>query len=222
MFIQNAIYKSIPVGSLSLPVAAGTIVTINGNLATSADNTFGIVPETITSFPPTGRIRVAVAGQIDLDQSPELASKVEWLSKDFNLVPAEEAGGGGGASVPEPTSGGGQRLLFANNAGTISWTATNTFIKMTQMTASSYEGSTGVQLKNWANQNMSPANLIAAMTNGAGFYIEDSYYPGSKLLPAFIEYKSISASQYRYNVYCIVDSSGTMSMYYTSNDTKTT
>lgn len=151
MYIQNAIYKSIPVGSLSLPVAAGTIVTINGNLATSAKNAFGIVPETITNFPPTGRIRVAVAGQIDLTQikDVDLVSKIEWLRGDFNLVPVEEI------ALPAMTSQSKNMLLSANPSGT-GWVF-------------AYRPDTYIWYANSTNDgdNASQLYSVPAMTSGA-------------------------------------------------------
>ena len=99
MYIQNAVYKAVPTGSLEFPVAEGTIIT--------AGDVTGIVPQNVALAPPTAMIYVATGGTIDLTSEANKGvsfteAQIKELGSDFNFIPAQE--GGGGSSLPPYTS----------------------------------------------------------------------------------------------------------------------
>lgn len=95
MYIENVTLKSVPADSLVLPVEEGTILTKNGTIPADLSQAYGIVPQKITSIPPTQMIYLAVAGTIDLKLNNVSFTEEEMqaLGKDFNFVPGDEGGG---------------------------------------------------------------------------------------------------------------------------------
>ena len=80
MFIDCAVYRSIDISELELPIEEGTILDSNGEVVTDEiEYAYGIVPERIDVMPPTKMANIAVSGVIDLD-SPANQSFAEMIS----------------------------------------------------------------------------------------------------------------------------------------------
>lgn len=121
MFIKDGIYRSIK-PQVALPIAEGTVLTING-LAATADTAYGIVPANITAISPTNQIYVAVSGTIDLKDPANKAvsfseDMIKALGKDFNFVPAEEYPD---RPIPPIEAGDSGKVLTAGDDGQASW-----------------------------------------------------------------------------------------------------
>lgn len=116
MYIKDGIYRSIK-PQVALPIAEGTVLTING-LAATADTAYGIVPTNVTALSPTKQIYVAVSGTIDLKDPANKAvsfsqDMIKALGRDFNFVPAEE----GSSGLPEITESDVGKVLEATENG---------------------------------------------------------------------------------------------------------
>jgi len=98
MFIQNAVYKTVPTDGLTFPLAEGTVITVG--------DVTGIVPENIALAAPTGLIYLATGGTIDLTSEANAGvtftdEQLNELGGDFNFIPLTE---NGGSSLPSYSS----------------------------------------------------------------------------------------------------------------------
>lgn len=117
MFIQNAVWSSVNIANLEAPLLEGTVLDQDGQIVfvpgeagggTKSTKSlvvqapYGIVPETVSVFPPTMMVNVCIGGTINIDLPGnevmhDFANDImTQLGEDFNFVPFNEHTGGGG------------------------------------------------------------------------------------------------------------------------------
>ena len=96
MFIQNGVFREVKLADgITYPLAAGTVLTVNGAVASSAADAYGILPERVAFKQPTGRVYIAVGGTIDMSDPANsgvtLTDAMKLALTGINFIPEPQA-----------------------------------------------------------------------------------------------------------------------------------
>lgn len=110
MYIENGVYTEIKLDAgTTFPVVEGSLVNVANGIGTvvpASDTSgaqgaiWGIIPQTIDSFPPGGYIRLAIGGTVNMldeaNKHVDFTGLPEILEGDINFIPYIPSASDGG------------------------------------------------------------------------------------------------------------------------------